>query len=124
MTKRWGYVRVKAPPEYPGKVYASGWCLEHHLVWWQHTGELVAPGMHIHHRDRDPTNNAFANLVVLSSAAHAAEHGKYKSRTIVELTCPICEIKFVRERRQTHLAKPRQQSTCCSRACSAVKSNM
>ena len=38
------YVFVHAPLDYPGKVYC--WktyrrVLEHHLVWWQHTGIVV-----------------------------------------------------------------------------------
>ena len=41
----------------------------------------------------------------------------------VKLKCPVCNKIFNRIKRQTHLSKPKNRSTCCSRSCSASLSN-
>ena len=117
----WKYVRVKAPPGYPGKKYPGGWCLEHHYVWWKETGQLVPKGFHLHHIDENPENNNINNLELLTISDHSKKHAC--SPALVDLVCPICGVQFTRERRQTHLVKKKQESTCCSRSCSAKKSN-
>jgi hypothetical protein len=55
-----GYVKVKVPGE--------RWVYEHRLV------TQAPPGLHVHHRDGDKTNNDLANLQVLSNS----EHGKLR----------------------------------------------
>ena len=53
------YKFVKAPENYPGKIYQFGnRILEHHLVWWENTGELVEDGEIIHHKNENKINDA------------------------------------------------------------------
>jgi len=48
------YKFVKAPDEYPGKIYTCGnRVLEHHLVWWLNTGELISDDDIVHHKNED-----------------------------------------------------------------------
>lgn len=46
-----------------------------HLVWMWHTNALIPDGFEIHHRDEDPTNNDFSNLL----AVHPMDHNKLHS---------------------------------------------
>ncbi len=118
--KNGDYCLAVAPPEYPGKKYRGRYCPEHHLVWWQNTGEVVPPGYEIHHKDKNKQHNVFDNLELLSSEEHRKLHATEKTRRMVTLTCPSCGTEFTRERRQTHLCKG-GNPTSCSRSCSAKK---
>lgn len=44
------------------------------VVWEEHNGRPVPRGYTIHHRDRDPLNDAPENLQALTRADHAKEH--------------------------------------------------
>lgn len=113
---KWKYIRIKAPEEYPGRT-DRGWILEHHLVWWKHTGRLVPKGHHLHHVDGDPQNNTLSNLQILTASEHSRVHGQVKAIRWVKLQCPACNQVFEREYRQSHLSKPEQRVTLCSRSC-------
>lgn len=119
----WNYVRVIPPDDYPGKLYQGRYALEHRVVWWGNTGSLPGPDEVIHHINGDQKDNRFENLELKFNIEHSREHST-TGRTMVDLICPICEKQFTKERRQTHLVKKRNKSTCCSRSCSAKKSNM
>lgn len=121
MTK-WKYVRIRPPSNYPGKVYNSGLCLEHHYVWWTHTGEVVQKGFHIHHIDGNPENNMFENLEKLSASNHSRLHAT-KGISKVTLICPNCNSEFTRSKNQTHLIKKKQLRTFCSRSCGVSFNN-
>lgn len=115
------YVRVVAPKDYPGKRYLCGrsfQVLEHHLVWWQHTGELVPDGYNLHHVNEHKKDNRFENLELLTVQQHASHHSGARGRTYVELRCPHCGTIFSRWKRQTHLSKPGQKRTFCDQSCS------
>lgn len=106
------YIYVKAPPEYPGKVYSFGKrILEHHLVWWKNTGEVVPEGYVIHHKDENTHNNAFSNLEKLLHGEHTSKH--HTVHSIVDYVC-ICGITF---QRSTRVLKSEQ--AYCSNSCSA-----
>jgi hypothetical protein len=72
------YILVIAPDEYPGKRYRGRYAYEHHLVWWQNTGQLVPPGFDLHHKDEVKTNNVFQNLELKTHGGHVADHNRSK----------------------------------------------
>ena len=43
-----------------------------HLIWMWNTNCVLPDGFEVHHRDEDPTNNNFDNLI----AVHPLDHGK------------------------------------------------
>lgn len=43
-----------------------------HLVWMSHTKTVIPEGFEVHHRNEDPLDNAFENLVVV----HWMDHNK------------------------------------------------
>ena len=47
-----------------------------HLVWMQHTNSLLPAGWEIHHRDENPYNNSFSNMLCL----HPLDHQKLHAR--------------------------------------------
>jgi hypothetical protein len=82
------YKWVKAPPDYPGHVYVWGHrVLEHHLVWWRHTGKAVPPGWIVHHKNGNRGDNAYANLSPPEpTGVHTREHNLLENDRIVECT--------------------------------------
>lgn len=81
------------------------------------TGRLIPRGLTVDHIDGDKTNDSFSNLQLLSSAANSSKHaGMFKTRRMVELSCPVCGSMFIRPRRATHLAG-HKNATTCSRSC-------
>lgn len=53
----------------------SVWRERAKVVWEQEHGVAIPKGKVIHHRDRDALNDAPSNLVALTRAEHAIEHG-------------------------------------------------
>lgn len=54
----------------------------HRLCWMVTTGHTIPPGWEIHHRDLNPSNNAFDNLYCL----HPLDHKKLHRGLILEDT--------------------------------------
>lgn len=108
------YELVVAPENYPGKKYRGRYCYEHHLVWWQHTGELPADDEVIHHINGDKRDNTFSNLARLTTVKHNLEHAN--GRLMCKIQCPSCGKIFYRERKNTHLIK-NTKLDFCSRGC-------
>jgi hypothetical protein len=46
----------------------------HRAVWQHHNGPIPA-GVHIHHKDGNPDNNAIENLEAIDGREHVREHG-------------------------------------------------
>lgn len=69
------YIIVIAPESYTMKKYRGRYCYEHHLVWWEHNGNIDKDEV-IHHKNGDKHDNRIENLCVLSRSEHASEHGK------------------------------------------------
>lgn len=115
--KNGGYELVVAPKDYPGKKYRGRYCYEHHLVWWENTGTIPKHDEVIHHVNENKRENRFENLEKKKRTDHDHYHGSRRKRQIVTIKCPSCGTVFEREARQTHLKKPANLITLCSRSC-------
>jgi len=93
------YKFLPAPKDYPGNVYSWGnRVLEHHLVWWQKTGEVVPDGHVLHHKNENGMDNRIENLELLKRGAHSSHHVKKHKDTVV-VTCAWCDSKISRSGR-------------------------
>lgn len=110
------YTLIKVPKAYPGKRYRNKFAYEHHVVWWQHTGQIVPNGFLIHHINGNKRDNTFENLALVDWKKHTQQHSK--PVTLVEVICSQCSVAFTRERRNY---APRKQSGqknfYCGRSC-------
>lgn len=118
------YNLVIAPEGYPGKLYRNRYCYEHHLVYWLNYGIIPKTEEIIHHKDGNKRNNDINNLELMNRISHIIFHEKQKTKNMVLLMCPTCQKIFSREKRQTHLDKPNNEATYCSRKCAAIASNL
>ena len=119
------YILVIAPPEYQGKKYRERYCYEHHLVWWQNTGEVLKEGELVHHKDENKHHNVFSNLEKKTISSHNVGHnlGKKKDQDILR-NCPMCEKDFYITARNFKSKSKVYGSTwkpCCSRSCQVRK---
>ena len=105
---------VIAPKDYPGKRYRERYVYEHHLVWWQETGESIDASVYVlHHKDEDKRNNELSNLEKKTWGDHSREHAD-EAETI-ELNCDWCGKLFTREARH-HRSRMKQgysHNFCC-----------
>lgn len=69
-----GYVLVYSPGHRLANTW--GYVLEHRITWENAHGPLQ-PGQVVHHIDGDKQNNAPENLVALTQADHARQHGRH-----------------------------------------------
>ena len=116
------YELVKAPNDYPGKRYRGKYVYEHHLVWWQNTGELVPEGYTIHHKNGKKRDNSICNLELLTRAQHAADHQRERRMEPDPiLNCSWCLKEFTYPARNYRYKKKHkdQKHFFCSRSCSA-----
>lgn len=88
------YELVIAPADYPGMKYRGRYCYEHHLVWWQNTGEVPGPDELIHHENEQKRDNSFGNLRKKTRAAHTAEHTRERAPAPVDVVCGNCGATF------------------------------
>jgi hypothetical protein len=74
-------------------------------------------GLEVHHKDRDPTNNAPENREVLCQACHQQEHitaGDWGHGKVPTATCEICGVAFQPKR-------SRRATLCGSKECAKEK---
>lgn len=82
-------------------------------------GRWLEEHEHVDHVDDNKHNDVIENLQILTLAENNKKSAK--GRAMVTLICPGCSEPFVRERRQTHLVKG-GNPTSCSRSCAAKRS--
>lgn len=73
-----GYIRLvgngtKDMPDYE-KMKGQGGIYEHHQVWYENTGHVVAEGEVVHHKDLNKRNNEFSNLQLMTDLEHKLLH--------------------------------------------------
>ncbi len=91
------YILVKAPENYPGRLYRGKYVYEHQLVWWQNTGELIPKDSVIHHKNENKHDNRIENLEIQTRAIHTSEH--HEPAEVEQLTCEWCNVEFTRTKR-------------------------
>jgi hypothetical protein len=96
----------------------NDYVLEHRVVVENSIGRMLKENEVVHHINEDKKDNRLENLQIMTRSEHASHHAP-KGRAMVKLICPECELQFERERRQTHIVKPKQKRTFCCRSCSA-----
>lgn len=79
-------------------------------------GRVLEPYEEVDHKDRDKTNDSENNLEVVTRIENKLRANGSRSKNVVSLRCPHCDVVFTRERRQTHLIKGGIH-TFCSRSC-------
>jgi hypothetical protein len=84
-------------------------------------GRELTPEEEVDHIDNDCTNDAIENLQILTPKQNSDKENATRTRDLVTLTCPECDVEFTRDRRNTNLrSKPRSTSpSCCSRSCAS-----
>jgi hypothetical protein len=115
------YTLVIAPIEYPGIKYRGRYCYEHHLVWWQHTGEILTDGFLIHHIDENKKHNIFSNLEKKTKSNHTRDHRPPPE--VWEIVCYECK-KVFPMLASAHRDRSKQygnSNLCCSRSCQVRK---
>lgn len=118
MAKRTKYRQVFPSFDYPGRRYPDGRVLEHHLVWWRHTGNVVPDKHAVHHLNEDGKDNRISNLEIMKHGDHTVLHHQKDIRD-VQLTCHWCGVNFTRQMRHVRSKmKSGQTRFFCSRSCS------
>lgn len=115
------YELVLAPSDYPGFRYRGRYCYEHHLVWWQNTGNLVPEDFLIHHKNHQKRDNRFENLELQSRADHTREHTRERNPAVHKLyTCSECGDSFslLERRAKDRLKRSKSKTLKCSKTCS------
>lgn len=117
--KNGDYTLVKAPDSYPGKRYRGLYCYEHHLVWWENTGEELTTKEVIHHKNGVKTDNRFENLEKQDKSLHSANHAAERHTGYVSCVCACCNEKFDMPLRsfKSRLKAYGHSNFCCSRSC-------
>lgn len=87
-----GYFRVYRP-DYP-RAWSSGYAKRYVIVWWLKTGQVVARGMNVHHKDADTLNDRFDNLELIEHAEHTRLH-RTKPRPFIHCQNPACNTLFL-----------------------------
>jgi hypothetical protein len=118
------YELVIAPEGYPGKRYRDRYCYEHHLVWWQNTGEVPGEAELIHHKNEDKRDNRFENLEKKGWARHTAEHNSERTAWVT-VVCgrSACgkEFNVPRREHRERLKRSRSGRLFCTKSCQVIQ---
>jgi len=83
-------------------------------------GRVLGKSEVVHHVNGKRKDNRIENLRLMTISEHLKLHGKEHSMSYVDLVCPECNEEFIRQKRNTHLSKPGQKRTFCSRSCGTI----
>jgi len=114
--KKGDYLYCITEPAHP-KATKNKYVLHHRVVMENHLGRTLQSQEVVHHINGDKKDNRVANLEVMTKAKHSVLHGLAQGYKMVDLVCPQCGKKFTKPKRSTHLNKPGQNKTFCSRTC-------
>lgn len=101
-----GYIQYCAP-DWKTKIY------EHKLVAEFATGTRLGSKLHVHHKNRDKSDNRADNLQVVTEEEHDFIHHGQRSMMV---KCDVCNKSF--ERKNSHLN--RNKHNFCSQQCMAM----
>ena len=76
-------------PDCP-RVYALGYALRAHVVWWLTTGQTHPSGTVLHHINEIKTDDRFDNLKILPHGAHSSMHASKPEYKV----CAFCSKEF------------------------------
>lgn len=96
-----------------------GYVLHHRVIMENFLCRVLTDEEEVHHKDLDSRNNDISNLMVVTKEQHRLIHDMYRYRTVSLVCCPWCSNYFYRYKNLTHLSKPGQLYTSCSRQCSS-----
>ncbi len=108
------YELIIAPEDYPGMKYRTRYAYEHHVVWWQHTGDIVAGEYVIHHKNGNKRDNDINNLEKQTRAEHTGQHNRVLD---VETTCTRCGKLFAVAAHNFRSRMKRYGRLFCGRSC-------
>lgn len=77
-------------PDYP-RVYAEGYALRTHVVWWLHTGQVHPAGTNLHHKNGDRLDDRLENLEIIDHGLHSSLH----NRQYHAFVCQFCGEEFM-----------------------------
>lgn len=111
-----GYQYCRTEPPHPRR-NANGLYPLHRVLVENRLGRLLDPDEHVHHVDHDKTNNAPANLAVVTRSEHGKIHAP--DPDLVSETC-ACGKTFTLKR-HVHRQRLRRATAplACSRSCSS-----
>ncbi len=110
---------IRAPNDYKGKKYKSGYILEYRYIMEQKLGRLLLPKEIVHHIDGNKMNNNPDNLELMTNKEHCSYHSKLNQiKRWVDLTCNFCGKLFnIEERHYKYKIKNNQKKFYCSIIC-------
>ena len=86
-----------------------------------HLGRKLSRAETVDHINEDRLDDRLDNLQILSREENSRKHVIEKqTRKMVDLKCPNCGVIFSRRRGLSHLCKPGQRYTACSRKCAGA----
>ena len=107
-------------PDHPNATQYN-YVLYHRVVMENHLGRLLTKNEIVHHINHDKKDNRIENLEVMDKGQHVRLHNS-TGVAVVSLTCPECGKNFFTKRGNSHLSKPKNKSTYCSRSCNGKNS--
>lgn len=80
-------------------------------------GRILTRDEEVDHVDGDKTNDALANLEVVTRRENRRRYDMANPGKVLRLKCAYCGCSFSRRRNQTSYSKPGQMADYCSRRC-------
>lgn len=108
------YDYAKVPGHPKADVY--NFVLLHRIIMENYIGRALKDDEVVHHKNGNKKDNDINNLQLLKISDHNAIHSRLKKTNTLKLKCPSCGTIFFKPKRNTHLVKGGEYSSC-SRKC-------